>query len=247
MNSFKWIEAKSYNDMSRLGAELFIQQLQEKPASVLGLATGGTPEGLYEELVRNYNDGKITFEQAVTFNLDEYVGVPVTNKGSYHYYMDEQLFQHVNMQSNNINIPNGNVTDLNASAEAYEALIQEAGGIDLQLLGIGVNGHIGFNEPSTSFTSTTHIVELTSSTREANQIYFEQPKDVPTHAITMGIQTIVQAKKIVVLISGASKQEAYDRLRSGDISEDFPASALHMHSDVTVIFTDIRNTQFSQE
>lgn len=233
--------------MSRLGAELFIQQLQEKPASVLGLATGGTPEGLYEELVRNYNDGKITFEQAVTFNLDEYVGVPVTNKGSYHYYMDEQLFQHVNMQSNNINIPNGNVTDLNASAEAYEALIQEAGGIDLQLLGIGVNGHIGFNEPSTSFTSTTHIVELTSSTREANQIYFEQPKDVPTHAITMGIQTIVQAKKIVVLISGASKQEAYDRLRSGDISEDFPASALHMHSDVTVIFTDIRNTQFSQE
>lgn len=174
---------------------LFSSYKKNQP-SVLGLATGGTPEGLYEELVRNYNDGKITFEQAVTFNLDEYVGVPVTNKGSYHYYMDEQLFQHVNMQSNNINIPNGNVTDLNASAEAYEALIQEAGGIDLQLLGIGVNGHIGFNEPSTSFTSTTHIVELTSSTREANQIYFEQPKDVPTHAITMGIQTIVQAKKL---------------------------------------------------
>lgn len=240
MSNFKWIEAKNYDDMSALGAALFIEQLKNKPTSVLGLATGGTPEGLYSQLVQSYKEKAVSFEQATSFNLDEYIGISPNNKVSYHYYMDEQLFNHVNMPRERIHVPKGDVTDTQASTATYEALIKEAGGIDIQLLGIGINGHIGFNEPGTAFTSKTQIVELTESTREANKIYFDRPEDVPTHAITMGIDTILQAKKVVLLISGSTKQEAFYRLRSGVMSEDFPASALHMHEDVTVIYTDIK-------
>lgn len=239
MTSLKFIKAENYEELSKIGAAFFVQQLNEKPASVLGLATGGTPEGLYKQLVTSYKQGEVSFENAVTFNLDEYTGITEDNAASYHHYMAENLFKHVNIQASNINLPKGNVADPEASTVAYEALIAQAGGIDLQLLGIGVNGHIGFNEPHTPFTATTTIIELTPSTREANQIYFDKLEDVPTHAITMGIKTILNAKKIVLVMSGESKRKAFEQLRSGKVSEDFPASALHLHEDVTVIYTDI--------
>lgn len=240
MSTFKWVEAKNYDDMSALGAQYFIDLLKEKPTAVLGLATGGTPEGLYAELVKSYNNGDISFAQATSFNLDEYIGVEPDNKVSYHYYMDEQLFNHVDMRREAINVPKGNVADMDASTAAYEALIEAAGGVDMQLLGIGMNGHIGFNEPGSNFDSKTQIVELTESTREANKIYFDRYEDVPTHAITMGIDTILNSKKVVLLISGASKQEAFDRLRSGELTEDFSASALHKHPNVTIIYTGVK-------
>lgn len=239
-STFKWVEAKNYDDMSALGAQYFIDLLKEKPNAVLGLATGGTPEGLYAKLVESYKNGDISFAEVTSFNLDEYIGISPDNKASYHYYMDEQLFHHVDMKRESINVPKGDVEDMDASTAAYEALIDGAGGMDIQLLGIGVNGHIGFNEPGSSFESKTQIVELTESTREANKVYFDCYEDVPTHAITMGIDTILRSKKVVLLISGATKQEAYDRLRSAELTEDFPASALHKHADVTVIYTDVK-------
>ena len=154
--------------------------------------------------------------------------------------MDQNLFNHVDMKRENIHVPKGNTADLQAAAAQYDTMIEAAGGVDIQLLGIGVNGHIGFNEPGTPFALGTNVVELTESTREANKIYFNSIDEVPTHAITMGIQTIMNAKKVVLLISGTSKQEAMNRLRSGEVTEDFPASALHNHQDVTVIYTDVK-------
>lgn len=240
MTNIKWIEAASYDEMSKIAADLFKSQLKKNPTSVFGMATGGTPEGFYKELVASYQAGEISFANAKSFNLDEYVGVSPENKVSYHYYMDENLFNHIDMDQKNVHIPAGASEDLQASAAQYDQEIESAGGIDIQLLGIGVNGHIGFNEPGSSFSNGTNIVELTESTREANQIYFDKLENVPTHAITMGIGTILRSKKIVLLISGSSKQEAIDRLRSGEITEDFPASALHRHSDVTVIYTGVK-------
>ncbi|WP_431030542.1 glucosamine-6-phosphate deaminase [Lysinibacillus sp. LZ02] len=236
----KWIEAASYEEMSKLAADLFKVQLKEHKQSVFGMATGGTPEGFYKELVASYQAGESSFAEATSFNLDEYIGIAPENKVSYHYYMDEHLFNHIDMKRKNIHVPAGNVADVEKAATDYDVAIEAAGGIDMQLLGIGVNGHIGFNEPGSSFEAGTNIVELTESTREANKIYFDKPEDVPTHAITMGIKTIMQSRKIVLLISGASKQEAYDRLRLGEVTEDFPASALHNHPDVTVIYTGVK-------
>lgn len=237
--NMKWIEAASYEEMSKIAADLFVGHMKKNSRSVIGLATGGTPEGFYQELVKSYQSGEISFSETTTFNLDEYVGITKENEASYHYYMKKHLFDHIDIKPENINLPNGGAPNLEKAAKEYERQIGEAGGIDLQLLGIGTNGHIGFNEPGSSFEQETHIVELTDSTREANKVYFEKVEDVPTHAITIGIKTIMQAKKIVLLISGASKQEAYDRLRTGQVTEQFPASALHLHDDVTVIYTGV--------
>mgnify|MGYP003489407240 FL=1 len=226
--------------MSKIAADIFKEKLKQNPATVLGLATGGTAEGFYKELVKAYKAGEISFENAQSFNLDEYVGINPENKASYHYYMDQQLFIHVDMKRENIHVPKGNTANLQATAAEYDAMIKAVGGIDIQLLGIGVNGHIGFNEPGTPFTLETNVIELTQSTREANKIYFNSIDEVPTHAITMGIQTIMNAKKVVLLISGALKQEAINRLRSGEVTEDFPASVLNNHQDVTVIYTGVK-------
>lgn len=234
-----WIEAKDYNQLSEIGAQIIAQQLKEKPNSILSLATGSTPIGLYEKLIERFKKSEISFKDVKTFNLDEYVGLSPENKNSYHYFMYDQLFNYVDIKKENVHIPSG-LGDVEANAKQYDALIDEAGGIDLQLLGIGVNGHIGFNEPGTSFSSKTHIVKLTQSTIEANKRFFNCIKDVPTKAITMGIDTILKSKKIVLLISGSLKQEAYNKLRSGEITEDFPASALHKHPDVTVIYEGVK-------
>ena len=238
--NIKWVEAASYEEMSKIAADIFKEKLKQNPATVLGLATGGTAEGFYKELVKAYKAGEISFENAQSFNLDEYVGINPENKASYHYYMDQQLFTHVDMKRENIHVPKGNTANLQATAAEYDAMIKAVGGIDIQLLGIGVNGHIGFNEPGTPFTLETNVIELTQSTREANKIYFNSIDEVPTHAITMGIQTIMNAKKVVLLISGALKQEAINRLRSGEVTEDFPASVLNNHQDVTVIYTGVK-------
>ena len=238
--NMEWIEAASYEEMSKTAAAIFKAQLKQNKQSVFGMATGGTPEGFYKELVASFKAGEISFAEAKSFNLDEYVGIAPENKVSYHYYMDDNLFNHIDMKRENIHVPTGNTANVEKSASDYDAAIEAAGGIDIQLLGIGVNGHIGFNEPGASFEAGTNIVELTQSTREANKIYFDKLEDVPTHAITMGIRTIMQSKKVVLLISGASKQEAFDRLRSGEVTEDFPASALHNHNDVVVIYTDVK-------
>ena len=238
--TMKWIEATNYEEMSKIAADIFISQLKQNPKSVFGMATGGTPEGFYKELVASYQAGDISFADVQSFNLDEYIGLDPNSEMSYHYYMADNLFNHVNIKEGNWHVPSGNVADLDAVAKAYDAAIEAAGGIDIQLLGIGVNGHIGFNEPGTSFVAGTNIIELAQSTREANKIYFDRLDDVPTHAITMGIRTIMQSKKVVLLISGASKQSAFDRLRSGEVTEDFPASALHNHDDVVVIYTGVK-------
>lgn len=237
--SLRWIEAEDYEDMSKIAADIFIKQLKQKSDTVFGMATGGTTKGFYKELVKAYEVGKISFAESKSFNLDEYVGINPENKASYHYYMDQNLFNHINMKRENIHVPIGDSENVAKSAANYDMMIEQTGNIDIQLLGIGVNGHIGFNEPGTPFVLGTNVVELTVSTREANRIYFDSIDDVPTHAITMGVKTIMNAKKVVLLISGASKQEAFDRLRSEVVTEDFPASVLHNHPDVTIIYTDV--------
>jgi len=236
MTTMKWIEVNSYDEMSKVAANIFTKQLQEKPTSILGLATGGSPVGMYEELVKRQQAGQVSFKDVITFNLDEYVGLDQTSPASYWTFMHEQLFNHVDIKEENIHLPNGKAEDLAAECVAYDARIKEAGGIDLQLLGIGVNGHIGFNEPGTPFESLTNIVELTESTRTENAIYFDDPKDVPTNAITMGIQSIMNAKEIVLIAFGEKKLKAIERLKSGIINEDFPASQLLNHPNVTVIY-----------
>lgn len=236
MTTMKWIEVNSYDEMSKVAANIFTKQLQEKPTSILGLATGGSPVGMYEELVKRQQAGQVSFKDVITFNLDEYVGLDRKSPASYWTFMHEQLFNHVDIKEGNIHLPNGKAEDLAEECVAYDARIKEAGGIDLQLLGIGVNGHIGFNEPGTPFESLTNIVELTESTRTENAIYFDDPKDVPTHAITMGIQSIMNAKEIVLIAFGEKKLEAIERLKSGIINEDFPASQLLNHQNVTVIY-----------
>lgn len=236
----KWIETASYEEMSKMAADLFINHIKNNSKSVIGLATGGTPEGFYKELVKSYTSRKVSYARTVSFNLDEYVGVTAESEASYHHYMKKHLFNYIDIKRENIYLPNGDTPNLEKAVREYERQIEESGGIDIQLLGIGTNGHIGFNEPGSSFENTTHVVELTASTREANKVYFERLEDVPKHAITMGIKTIMQSKKIILLLSGASKREAYDRLRTGEVTEQFPASALHLHSDVTVIYTGVK-------
>lgn len=236
----KWIKTQNYGEMSRLVAQLFIKQLKDNRNTVLGFATGSTPIGLYEELVKNYNENIISFSGALSFNLDEYIGLARSNEFSYYYYMYKHLFSHIDMKESNIHIPSGDLSFIERSSAAYKQLIEVAGGIDILLLGIGINGHIGFNEPGTCFNSNTHVVELETSTRKANKIHFDNQENVPTHAITMGIASILKAKKIVLLVSGQSKQAAIDFLRTGEVTEQFPASALHLHEDVTIIYTDVK-------
>lgn len=222
--------------MSAWAANACVQQLQDQPDSVLGLATGGTPLGFYRALVDRYKQGLVSFADAVTFNLDEYVGLDPDNPASYRYYMEQHFFRHVDLLPEHCHLPNGKAADLVAECEGYETAIASHGGIDLQILGIGVNGHIGFNEPGTAFSSKTHIATLAESTRRQNARYFPTPDDVPTEAITMGIDTIMQAKKIILLAFGEHKKPALEHLKSGRISEDFPATILRKHADVTVVY-----------
>ncbi len=231
----KWIHVNNYDEMSKQAALIFKKQIEEKPDSVLGLATGGTPIGFYQELIKLYQQG-LSFSKVKTFNLDEYVGISPQDVTSYHTYMQEHLFRHIDTPSENIHLPNGLADDLDAECKRYEAAIAACEGIDLQLLGIGVNGHIGFNEPGTAFSSTTHVVTLAEQTRLENAKYFPEGQKVPEQAITMGIKTIMGAKKIVLLAFGENKMHTLQKLREGSVTEDIPASRLKEHPNVEIIY-----------
>jgi glucosamine-6-phosphate deaminase len=215
---------------------MLLQTIREEPSAVLGLPTGRTPIGMYEAVVRACSSRYHCFRDVVTFNLDEYVGVPAGHPGSYAAFMRRHLFSHVDIDPANVHIPHGTAADLAAECRRYDAEIAAAGGISLTFLGLGRNGHIGFNEPGTPFDSHTRVVELTESTRHANADLFPDGH-VPRQAITMGIGTILQSRRIVLLVAGSGKEEAIARLQSGEVSEDFPASALWRHPDVTVLVT----------
>ncbi len=230
----KIIVVKNYAEMSKLGAEIIADTIKNNPACTLGLATGGSPVGTYQNLIKMYENKEISFKNVKTYNLDEYCGISQQHPQSYYYFMHDNLFNHVDINEENVHIPAIKNSSLEEDCKAYNNALKEAS-IDLQLLGIGGNGHIGFNEPGTPFTQETFIVELTEKTRQDNKRFFNSINEVPTHAITMGIHNIMQAKRILMLISGESKADTVVRLLNGDIDTDFPASILNEHADVTVI------------
>lgn len=231
----KIIRAKDYDEMSRKAASVLAAQVILKPACVLGLATGSSPIGLYKELRRQYDEGLLDFSAVRTANLDEYRGIQRDNDQSYYYFMRENLFRHVNVREENLNIPNGENPDADAECARYDAKIRELGGIDLQLLGMGHNGHIGFNEPADTFPLGTNCVDLAPSTIEANKRFFASADDVPRQAYTMGVGTIMGAKRILVIVSGADKAEIVKKAFFGPITPQVPASILQLHKNVTVV------------
>jgi len=229
-----WETLADYDDLSERAANIFLGAIRRNPRIVLALPTGRTPVRMYERVVAACTRDYHCFRDVITFNLDEYAGIERTHPGSYYTFMKQHLFGFTDIDPGNAHIPNGAASDLDAECARYERDIAAAGGLDVTFLGLGSNGHIGFNEPGTPFDSRTRVVTLAESTRIANAPLFPDGK-VPTHAITMGIATILESKSIVLLASGEKKRAAIERLRSGEISEEFPASALWKHPDVTVL------------
>ena len=217
--------------IAELAAQRYVQLLNDKPDAILGYATGSTPLGLYAELIRLNKAGKFSYAKATSFNLDEYAGLDGSHDQSYRYFMNHNLFDYVDIRKDHTFVPSG--LDLSAeTAAAYDKAIEEAGGIDLQLLGIGNNGHIGFNEPGTPFGSLTHLVELTESTRQANARFFNTIDEVPTHAVTMGIRTVMNAKSVILMAIGKAKAPIMKATLQGPVTEEVPASVLQLHPDV---------------
>ena len=213
-------------------ASLFIDTINNKPNCVLGLATGSSPVGIYKNLVKAYQEKKVSFKDVTTFNLDEYIGLEESHHQSYRYFMNDNLFNHIDIDKNKTHVPNG--TNYEYDVKNYDKEIEANGGIDLQILGIGSNGHIAFNEPGTPFDSLTHVVDLKESTIKDNSRFFNSIDEVPKKSITMGLTSIIRAKKIVIIITGENKKDVLARLLTGKISEDLPASILHNHPDVTI-------------
>ena len=228
-------KGKDYADMSRKAANIISAQVIMKPDCVLGLATGSTPIGLYQQLVAWYEKGDLDFSEVRTVNLDEYKGLSRENDQSYYYFMHHNLFDHVNLPAENSHLPNGMEPDSDRECRRYSELIRSMGGVDLQLLGIGHNGHIGFNEPGDAFDNDVHCVNLTQSTIEANKRFFASADDVPKQAYTMGIKTIMQAKKILIVASGEDKANIVRDAFFGPITPKVPASVLQLHNDVTLV------------
>lgn len=231
------IVCKDYDEMSLRAAQMVAAQIEEKPNCVLGFATGSTPEGLYAKLVEMCKKGSISFKNINTVNLDEYYPIDPANNQSYRYFMNHHLFDHVDIDKANTNVPNGTASDPVAESKRYEQLVSDLGGIDLQILGIGRNGHIGFNEPDTKLVLDTHVTDLTESTIEANSRFFASANDVPRQALTMGIGTIFKAKKVIIMASGASKKDAVSAMLERNLDTSFPATLLNLHADVTLICT----------
>ena len=234
----KFITVENYNELSRLAANIIAAQVTLKPNCVLGLATGSSPLGTYAKLAEKCDAGDLDFSNVTSVNLDEYVGLTGDNDQSYRYFMDNNLFAKININRENTYVPNGCATDLDKEGERYDNLIKELGGTDLQLLGIGLDGHIGFNEPDDAFTKGTHVVELDPSTIEANARFFESIDDVPKKAITMGMGAIMQAKKVLLIANGQNKKDILMKAFYGPITPQVPASILQLHNDVTVIFSE---------
>lgn len=229
------VNAKDFDSMNRKAASIIFTQVTLKPDSVLGLATGSTPLGIYQNLIELYRKGDLDFSSVRTVNLDEYYGLDKSSDQSYVYFMWENLFKFINIKPENVHIPNGANTDADAECRRYNQVIAELGGIDLQLLGIGHNGHIGFNEPSDHFEGGTHCVTLTASTIEANKRFFGDESQVPRKAITMGIKSIMSARRILLVASGVEKAEILCEALTGPITPKVPASILQLHGSVTVV------------
>lgn len=226
---------EDYQTMSRKAANILSAQVILNPTSVLGLATGSTPVGMYKQLIDWYKKGDLDFSQVRTVNLDEYVGLAPDHDQSYRYFMQTNFFDHINISPENTNLPNGQAADLAAECQRYNEVIRSQGGIDVQLLGMGHNGHIGFNEPGDAFELETHVVDLTERTIEANARFFASPNEVPRQALTMGIKTIMQARQILVVVSGEDKADAVKAALTGPVTPKVPASILQMHPNVVLV------------
>ena len=231
----KIICCNDYKEMSRVGADMVAEVMRQNPACVLGLATGSTPEGLYAELIDMYKNGTLDFSQVTTVNLDEYYPISPENEQSYRYFMNTKLFDHVNVDKANTHVPNGSAEDAAAEAARYESFVRSLGGADIQILGIGRNGHIAFNEPAEALHPATHVTGLTADTIDANARFFASADEVPTMALTMGMGTILSAKKIIILANGKGKHEAISAMLAGTVTTACPASFLNLHADVTLI------------
>ena len=234
----KFISVKTYEELSKIAADIIAAQIILKNDCVLGLATGSSPVGTYKNLIKKVQNGEISFKSVTSVNLDEYVGLDGNHDQSYRYFMNDNLFNHVDIDKAKTFVPNGCADDLVKEGESYDALIKSLGGIDLQLLGIGLDGHIGFNEPEAFFTAATHPVTLDESTIEANSRFFASKADVPTRAITMGMMSIMQAKKILLVANGAKKLEVIKKMMEGPVDPMMPASILQLHPDVTIIYSE---------
>ncbi|MBR4030185.1 MAG: glucosamine-6-phosphate deaminase [Clostridia bacterium] len=234
----KYIKVKTYEELSRKAAAVIAAQVISKPNSVLGLATGSSPIGTYENLAKACDNGDLDFSDVTSVNLDEYVGLSTDNDQSYRYFMNKNLFEKINIKMENTNVPNGCAADIEAECKRYDALIEDLGGIDLQLLGIGLDGHIGFNEPCEEFVKGTNRVTLDPSTIEANARFFASIDEVPREAVTMGMQAIMQAKKVLLIANGKNKAEIMEKAFFGPITPKVPASILQLHPDLTVIYSE---------
>ena len=237
-NSMKFITVENYDKLSRQAANIISAQVIMKPDSVLGLATGSSPVGIYRQLIEWYNKGDVDFSEVTSVNLDEYVGLTESDEQSYRYFMQVNFFDHINIRRENTYVPNGCASDLEKECAEYDARIDRFGGIDLQLLGIGLDGHIGFNEPSDVFVKNTHVVDLHESTIEANSRFFNSIDEVPKQAVTMGMVSIMQAKKILLIANGKAKKEILEKAFFGPITPAIPASILQLHPDITVVFSE---------
>lgn len=231
----KLIVTKNYEELSKIAAEEFVKVVIEKPTAVLGLATGGSPVGMYKELIAKCKNNELDFSKCTSINLDEYIGLNPEHEQSYRNFMNTNLFNHVNINKDRTFVPNGLAQNLEEECKNYDNKIEELGGIDVQLLGIGNNGHIAFNEPGDELSAGTHIISLTESTIEANARFFDSIDEVPRKALTMGLGGIMKAKKIILIASGEGKAEAIKGLFSGKITTENPATMLQMHRDVVVI------------
>lgn len=234
----KFITVDSYEKLSRRAANIISAQVILKPDAVLGLATGSSPLGTYKQLIDWYKKGDIDFSGVTSVNLDEYVGLDGNNDQSYRYFMNTNFFNHINISINNTFVPNGCATDLESEGARYDRHIEQLGGIDLQLLGIGLDGHIGFNEPDKYFVKSTHVVDLHESTIKANSRFFANESEVPKQAITMGMVSIMQAKKILLIANGKAKRDILEKAFYGPITPEIPASILQLHPDITVIYSE---------
>ncbi len=234
----KFITVKTYEELSKKAADIIAAQIILKNDCVLGLATGSSPVGTYKNLIKKVENGEISFKNVTSVNLDEYVGLDGSHDQSYRYFMNDNLFDHVDIDKSKTYVPNGCAEDLIKEGEAYDELIKSLGGIDLQLLGIGLDGHIGFNEPDDFFTAATHPVTLDPSTIEANSRFFASKDDVPKSAITMGMMSIMQAKRILMVANGKAKLDIIKKAMEGPVDPKVPASILQLHPDVTVIYSE---------
>ncbi len=233
--AMKILEMKNYAETSRCAAGILAELIEQKPDAVLGLATGSSPIGMYQELVKMYQAGKLDFSQITSVNLDEYYGLAPENEQSYRYFMNRNLFDQVNIRKDHTFVPNGLAKDPAAECREYDQRITDLGGIDLQVLGMGLNGHIGFNEPGDAFPVGTHLVKLADSTIEANSRFFHSREEVPTQALSMGLRAIMSARKIVLIVHGKAKKETLEKALHGPVTPWLPASILQLHPDTTVV------------